>query len=78
MRSEHVAAGGGRSLYGPSPVQRSSFDVEPTEVRWVLRSHDQDVEVLIYRFPDMSTSFDLPDDEGELSWSSTQLAARLG
>jgi len=65
-------------LYGPRSVQRFSFDLEPAEVRWVLRSHGQGVEILIYRFPDMSMSFDLPDDEGELSWSSTQPRSVVG
>ncbi|WP_181803921.1 hypothetical protein [Streptomyces shenzhenensis] len=65
-------------LYGPSSVQRFSFDLEPAEVRWVLRSRGQGVEILIYRFPDMFTSFDLSDDEGELSWSSTQPRGAIG
>jgi hypothetical protein len=65
-------------LYGSSSVQRFSFDLEPAEVRWVLRSHGQDVKILIYLFADMFTSFELPDDEGELSWSSTQPRSVVG
>lgn len=38
-------------LYGPNPVHRFSFDLEPAEVRWVLRSMGSDVRISIYRFP---------------------------
>ncbi|MFD9128993.1 hypothetical protein [Kitasatospora sp. NPDC059571] len=58
-------------LYGTEPVGRFSFDLEPAEVRWVLRGADARVAVSIYRFPDMSTSFDAPDADGTLTWSST-------
>ncbi|WP_351236845.1 hypothetical protein [Streptomyces sp. NPDC002133] len=59
-------------LYGDSSVQRVSFDLEPAEVRWRLRRRGADVDIAIYYFPDMSRSWDAPDDEGTLSWSSTQ------
>ncbi|WKK26983.1 hypothetical protein QZH56_16145 [Streptomyces olivoreticuli] len=65
-------------LYGPASVQRFSFDLEPAEVRWVLRSKGSDVEIAIYWFPDMFTSFDAPDQEGTLSWGSTQPRSLLG
>ncbi|WP_393075962.1 hypothetical protein [Streptomyces sp. LN704] len=65
-------------LYGPSSVQRISFDLEPAEARWVLRSRGQDVEILIYLFADMSTSFDLSDGQGEFSWGSTQPRSVVG
>ncbi|GHI08071.1 hypothetical protein AQI88_06880 [Streptomyces cellostaticus] len=59
-------------LYGPAPVQRFSFDLEPVEVRWVLRNSGSDVDVAVHRFPDMSTSFDAPDQEGALVFGSLQ------
>ncbi|MFF4935112.1 hypothetical protein ACFY2H_40690 [Streptomyces griseofuscus] len=65
-------------LYGRTSVQRFSFDLEPAEVRWVLRREGSEVHVAIYRFPDMSTSFDAPDQAGALSWSSTQPLSLLG
>ncbi|MFF4275744.1 hypothetical protein [Streptomyces sp. NPDC001536] len=65
-------------LYGPTPVQRFSFDLEPAEVRWVLRGTGSDVDLAIYRFPDMSASFDAPDQEGTLVWGSTQSRGLLG
>ncbi|MGW4169591.1 hypothetical protein ACWEGX_22050 [Streptomyces chartreusis] len=65
-------------LYGPIPVQRFSFDLEPAEVRWVLRGRGSDVGLAIYRFPDMSASFDASDQEGTLVWSSTQSRGLLG
>ncbi len=65
-------------LYGHLSVQRFSFDLEPAEVRWVLRRTSSDVHVAIYRFPDMSTSFDVPDQAGTLSWTSTQPSASSG
>lgn len=65
-------------LYGPSPVQRFSFDLEPAEVRWVLRRRDRDVDIRLHRFADMSTSLDLPDREGRLCWGSTQSRSALG
>lgn len=65
-------------LYGPTPVQRFSFDLEPAEVRWVLRGGGTDVDMAIYRFPDMFTSFDAPDRDGTLVWRSTQPRALLG
>ncbi|WP_306326756.1 hypothetical protein [Streptomyces venezuelae] len=65
-------------LYGDSPAQRVSFDLEPAELRWRLRRRGTDVTIAIYRFPDMSTSWDSPDDAGTLSWSSTQPRSVLG
>lgn len=59
-------------LYGARPVQRFSFDLEPVEVRWVLRRTGADVYISIYEFPDMGVSWDLPDHRGEHSWASTQ------
>ncbi|MGC5398635.1 hypothetical protein ACPXCP_23220 [Streptomyces sp. DT20] len=60
------------ALYGPGPVHRFSFDLEPAEIRWVLRGAGPDVEITIYLFPDMSASFDAPDGAGTLVWSSRQ------
>lgn len=65
-------------LYGTFAAQRFSFDLEPAEVRWVLRSRGSDVDIAIYQFPDMSTSLDMPDREGALSWTSTQTRGLLG
>ncbi|MDH6133291.1 hypothetical protein P3T37_002686 [Kitasatospora sp. MAA4] len=59
-------------LYAPGTVHRFSFDLEPAEIRWVLRGLGRDVDIEIYRFPDMSASFDAPDDHGALVWSSRQ------
>ncbi|WP_344020770.1 hypothetical protein [Streptomyces luteireticuli] len=61
------------ALYDPAAsVRRFSFDLEPAELRWVLRADGEDIGITIYRFPDMFTSFDAPDHEGTLSWESTQ------
>ncbi|MEU8964855.1 hypothetical protein AB0C89_24555 [Streptomyces sp. NPDC048491] len=65
-------------LYGEPSVQRVSFDLEPDEVRWRLRRRGKDVDIFIYRFPDMNVSWDAPDEDGELSWSSTQPRRLLG
>lgn len=70
----HAVAG----LYGPTPVQRVAFDLEPAEARWVLRGRGPDVDMAIHRFPDMSTSFDRPDREGALAWRSTRPRTLLG
>jgi hypothetical protein len=59
-------------LYSSAAAQRFSFDLEPTEVRWVLSSREATVEIGIYRFPDIYKSFDLPDADGTLVWSSAQ------
>ncbi|WP_369383130.1 hypothetical protein [Streptomyces sp. cg36] len=64
----HSVAG----LYGPGCVERFSFDLEPAEVRWVLRGRGADVHIAVRHFPDMSASFDAPDREAALVWSSTQ------
>lgn len=70
----HGAAG----LYGSTAVQRFSFDLEPVEVRWVLRGRGGDVDMAIHRFPDIFTSFDMRDQDGTLVWSSTQPRTVLG
>ncbi|MGW1267191.1 hypothetical protein [Streptomyces sp. NPDC002491] len=36
------------------------------------------MEITIYLFPDMSTSWDAPDGEGTLCWNSVQPRAALG
>ncbi|MET7700683.1 hypothetical protein [Streptomyces sp. NPDC005485] len=59
-------------LYGTAGVRRFSFDLEPAEARWVLRGDGSEVGITIYRFADMSASFDAPDQEGSPVWSSTQ------
>ncbi|MFJ5608788.1 hypothetical protein ACIQCJ_05310 [Streptomyces sp. NPDC093221] len=69
----HSVAG----LYSPNSVHRFSFDLEPAEVRWVLRRLGPDVDITIYRFPDMSASFDANDDAGTLVWTSTQSRSAL-
>nr|WSX72867.1 hypothetical protein OH826_02780 [Streptomyces sp. NBC_00899]WSX81065.1 hypothetical protein OH826_48730 [Streptomyces sp. NBC_00899] len=65
-------------LYGSTPVHRLSFDLEPVEVRWVLRGRGPEVDLSIYCFPDISASFDAPDQEGTLVWGSTQPRGLLG
>lgn len=64
-------------LYGPLTVQRFSFDLEPAEARWVLRSRGTEVDASIYYFADMSESFDIPDENGDLVWHATQRRAVL-
>ncbi|WP_326662157.1 hypothetical protein [Streptomyces sp. NBC_00385] len=64
----HAVAG----LYGTATDQRVSFDLEPAEERWRLRRRGMDVHIAIYRFPDLNQSWDAPDAEGALSWTSTQ------
>ncbi|MGW4625535.1 hypothetical protein [Streptomyces rubiginosohelvolus] len=70
----HSVAG----LYGTARIQRFSFDLEPDEARWVLRGQGPHVDIEIRQFPDMSASFDAPDEEGSLCWSSTQRRSSLG
>ncbi|MEU3421989.1 hypothetical protein [Streptomyces murinus] len=65
-------------LYEAADAQRVSFDLEPAETRWRLRRHGADVEITIYRFPDMTTSWNAPDGEGTRRWNSTQPRAELG
>ncbi|MEV7284558.1 hypothetical protein AB0O01_08370 [Streptomyces sp. NPDC093252] len=66
-------------LYGDdNAVRRFSFDLEPAEARWVLRRSGSDVDIAIYRFPDLLTSVDAPDRAGTLSWASTQPLGLLG
>ncbi|MFE2381634.1 hypothetical protein ACR9VJ_35965 [Streptomyces sp. H49] len=65
-------------LYGPTAVQRFSFDLEPAEARWVLRGRGADVDMAVYRFPDVSTSYDAPDEDGTLVWGSRQPRTVLG
>ncbi|WP_405008527.1 hypothetical protein OHV13_34370 [Kitasatospora purpeofusca] len=64
-------------MYRPDPVERISFDLEPVEIRWVLRGTGAGVDVSIYRFPDISESFGAPDADGTVSWRSTQPRSRL-
>ncbi|RLU79246.1 hypothetical protein CTZ27_37005 [Streptomyces griseocarneus] len=64
-------------MYRSEPVERVSFDLEPVEIRWVLRGVGTGVDVSIYRFADMSASFDAPDADGTVSWRSTQPRSRL-
>ncbi|MCT9091201.1 hypothetical protein N4G70_20385 [Streptomyces sp. ASQP_92] len=59
-------------LYGADAARRVSFDMEPPEVRWVLRAGGKTVGIDIYWFPDLHESFRLPDGDGELRWSSVQ------
>ncbi|MEV1061526.1 hypothetical protein [Streptomyces sp. NPDC050263] len=67
-----LVAGAG-ALYGPSRVTRFFFDAEPAELRWVLRrTGGEEVEVTVYRFPDVGVSPDLPDAEGTVIWRSAQ------
>ncbi|WP_206311322.1 hypothetical protein [Streptomyces sp. BPSDS2] len=65
-------------LYGTTSTQRFSFDLEPDEARWVLRGQGPHVDIEVRHFPDMSASFDAPDEEGLLCWSSTQTRSALG
>ncbi|MEU6981354.1 hypothetical protein [Streptomyces sp. NPDC046371] len=65
-------------LYGSEAVQRVSFDLEPAEARWVLRGRGSNVDIAIYEFPDMTTSWDAPDEHGALVWRSTQSRRELG
>ncbi|MFE6764394.1 hypothetical protein [Streptomyces sp. NPDC057689] len=66
-------------LYDPaSSVQRVSFDLEPIEMRWVLRVQDADVTIAIYEFPDICASYDKPESAGKLVWRSKQPRAFLG
>ncbi|RLU81579.1 hypothetical protein CTZ27_32345 [Streptomyces griseocarneus] len=69
---------GVKGLYGSDAVQRFSFDLEPAEVRWVLRSRGSHVDITIHHFPDMLTSYNAPDEKGTLTWSSTQPRRVLG
>ncbi|MEW1747600.1 hypothetical protein [Streptomyces angustmyceticus] len=64
-------------MYRPEPVERVSFDLEPVEIRWVLRGVATGVEVSIYRFPDISASFAAPDADGTLSWRTSQRRCSL-
>ncbi|MCC3774611.1 hypothetical protein [Streptomyces sp. UNOB3_S3] len=65
-------------LYGSDAVQRFSFDLEPVEARWVLRRHGSGVDIAIRHFPDLYARRRAADEEGELSWSSTQPRRVLG
>ncbi|GAA2260078.1 hypothetical protein GCM10010415_22690 [Streptomyces atrovirens] len=65
-------------LYGAAASQRVSFDLEPAEVRWRLRRQGSEVDITIYRYPDMSESWNAPDDEGTRCWHSTQPRSALG
>ncbi|MFJ3694910.1 hypothetical protein ACIPW9_12445 [Streptomyces sp. NPDC090052] len=65
-------------LYETDAAQRVSFDLEPVEVRWRLRRHEASVEITISQFPDVSESWNAPDDQGIPCWSSTQPRSSLG
>lgn len=62
----------------PCLFQRLSFDLEPAEVRWVLRGRRAEVDVAMYRFPEISASFDAPDQKGTLVWAFAQPRSLLG
>ncbi|MFF8832507.1 hypothetical protein [Streptomyces sp. NPDC015131] len=64
-------------LYEATDAARFSFDLEPDEVRWRLQPQGVDVKIDILRFPDMTQSWNVPDDEGARCWSSTQSRAAL-
>ncbi|WP_332262574.1 hypothetical protein, partial [Streptacidiphilus jeojiense] len=63
-----VAGAGG--LYTSDAVQRFSFELEPQELRWVLRREGALAEVTIYSFPDSTASYALPDTAGTIRWAS--------
>ncbi|MFF6873661.1 hypothetical protein [Streptomyces sp. NPDC012450] len=63
---------GVKGLYGPHGIQRFSFDLEPAEARWILRRRGSAVDITIRHFPEMSASFDAPDEKGTLVWMSTR------
>ncbi|MGW4379400.1 hypothetical protein [Kitasatospora sp. NPDC004531] len=64
--------GGLAGRYRPEPVERISFDLEPAEIRWVLRGDGTDVDISIRQFPDIYRSYDRPDTDGALTWHSVQ------
>lgn len=65
-----LVAGTGE-LYGQQPSARFFFDAEPQELRWVLRTTDDAINVTVYKFPDVAVSPDLPDSHGTVIWQST-------
>ncbi|MEU7293144.1 hypothetical protein AB0A76_08060 [Streptomyces exfoliatus] len=66
-------------LYGNSPGERVSFDLEPMEMRWRFRRQGADVVITVHEFPDGATSWGSPDETGgTLSWSSAQPRGVLG
>ncbi|WP_435970337.1 hypothetical protein [Streptomyces sp. Qhu_M48] len=66
-------------LYGNSSGERVSFDLEPMEMRWLLRRQGANVAITVFEFPDGATSWGSPDETGgTLSWSSTQPRSVLG
>lgn len=65
-----LVAGAGE-LYGRQRSARFFFDSEPQELRWVLRTTDDVVNVTIYKFPDVAVSPDLPDSHGTMIWQAT-------
>ncbi|MFF9471512.1 hypothetical protein ACF1E9_02590 [Streptomyces roseolus] len=66
-------------LYGGTTDQRASFDLEPVEMRWLLRRQGADVSITVFEFPDGATSWGSPDETGgTLAWSSTQPRSVLG
>ncbi len=64
-------------MYRPEPIERVSFDLEPVEIRWVLRGVGMDVDISIYRFPDVAASYAAPDTSGTLAWHSIQPRSSL-
>lgn len=58
-------------LYGQQPSARFFFDAEPQELRWVLRTTDNAIDVTVYKFPDVAVSPDLPDSHGTVIWQSS-------
>ncbi|MFE4969584.1 hypothetical protein [Streptomyces sp. NPDC056660] len=61
---------GTAGAYGQQHTTRFFFDAEPQELRWVLRTTDESVDVTIYRFADVAVSPDLPDSDGTVMWRS--------
>jgi hypothetical protein len=62
---------GAVELYGQRRSVRFFFDAEPQELRWVLRTTDDAINVTIHKFPDVAVSPGLPDSDGTVMWQST-------
>ncbi|MFE5207500.1 hypothetical protein [Streptomyces sp. NPDC056600] len=60
--------------YGERRTARFFFDAEPQELRWVVRAGEaageDEVDVTVYRFPDVGVVPALPDAEGTVLWRS--------
>ncbi|MGW1211497.1 hypothetical protein ACWD5F_17895 [Streptomyces sp. NPDC002499] len=65
-----LVAGAGE-LYGRQRSARFFFDAEPQELRWMLRTTDDAVNVTVHEFPDIAVSPDFPDSQGTVIWQST-------